>query len=61
LEGEDAADEEGEYADHEEASVTDFEELVTDLEALVPGGRESADGVPEEDDEFADVMEHKLG
>src|SRR5690349_1183533 len=61
LEGDDAADEEGEDAGHEQAGVADLEQLIGDLLAMPKRQGHRPDRLPEQDQQFANVLKHDRG
>jgi len=60
LQRDDRADEKGKHADHEQAGVADFKKLVQDLLPLPPREGQGAQGAPEQQDNFTNVLKHNL-
>ena len=58
LQGEHAADENRENARHEKAGVADFEKLLSDLAAMLPRARQSAQRAGQQGEDLPDRLKH---
>src|ERR1039458_9200332 len=58
VQGDDRADEKRQHADHQQAGVADFKELLENFLPLPPRVRQSQQRAPEQQNDFSDIFKH---